>query len=180
MQANRKELIHNFKQVLSVEATLWQKTLTVVNAQYITALGNHNTNSVKNTTDVILNNIFNTCGKITPQMLTQCKGVVKQINFDVDALIDTVSKTVIHWGMYLPQISIPKLNSSISTWFITLSIKLDDTIKSFRDGIEKIQKKKLGMHSNHIFALTINNFRVFLKNCGGFRFSIKEYLAQVV
>ena len=87
-------MIRTFKKVLSIEADLWQKIITAVNAKYIAVLSGYNTNSINNTTDVILKNIFNNYGKIILQMLTQREDVLKQMNFDVDALIDTVSNDV--------------------------------------------------------------------------------------
>ena len=70
MQANHKELIRIFKAVLSVEATLRQKIITAVDVKYIADLSDRNTNSINNTIDVILKHLFNTYGKLTPQMLT--------------------------------------------------------------------------------------------------------------
>ena len=71
MQTNYKEFIRTFKEVLSVEASLRQKIITYVDAKYITSLRDHNTNSINNTIDVIIRNLFDTYVKITPQMLTK-------------------------------------------------------------------------------------------------------------
>ena len=94
MQANHEELVCNFKEVLSVEASLRQKIITSVDVKYTTALQNRNTNSVKKIIDVILNHLFGTYGKITPNMLTQRECIVKKMTFYVGGWIDTVFNEV--------------------------------------------------------------------------------------
>ena len=89
-QTNQKVSIRTFKEVFYVGASLRHKIIIAVNVKYITALCNCNTKSTKKTINVILKNIFDTYGKITPQILTQREDVVKQMTFDVEAPIDTV------------------------------------------------------------------------------------------
>ena len=91
-------MIWSFKEVFSVEASLRKKIITAINAKYITDLRNCNTNSIKKTIDVILKNLFDTYGKITPQILTQRADVVKHMTFDVDTPTDTVFNGVEELG----------------------------------------------------------------------------------
>ena len=60
----------------------------------MTDLRDHNTNSIKNTINIILKHLFDTYGKITPQMLIHRENVVKQMTFDVDTPGDTVFNDV--------------------------------------------------------------------------------------
>ena len=115
MQGNHKELICTFKEVLSVEAALEHQIITAVDAKYITVSRDRNTYFIKNKINVILKNLFNNYGKITPHMLTQWEDVVKQMDFDVEAQIDTFSMTLRNWDILLPQLLIPTPTSSIST-----------------------------------------------------------------
>ena len=87
-------MIWTFKEVFSVASDLRQKIITAVEKKYITVLHDLSTNSIKNTIDTILNNIFDTYSKITPMILNQREDVVKQMTFDVDRAIDTVLKNV--------------------------------------------------------------------------------------
>ena len=90
MQENHKQLIWTFKEVLSVNADLWYKIITAVDAKYITALRNCNTNYIKKIINVILKHILYTYEEIRPKMLTQCEDVIKQMTLDVDAPTGTV------------------------------------------------------------------------------------------
>ena len=91
-------MILSFKEVLSVEADLRQKIITSINTKYISALHNCNTKSINKTNDFILKHIFNTYGETTPQMLIQHDYLVKQMTFDVNTPIDTVSRNVDELG----------------------------------------------------------------------------------
>ena len=140
-----------------------------------TTTANNHTNFINNTIDVILNNIFETYEKITPQMLNQREDVVKPMTFNVEKTINNFSTTLKNWEISLPQLSIPTPTNSISTCLIKLSIKLNDTRYAFDNRITKIQLTKIGMHSNHIFALFFRNWSMLLKNCGRCRFLISKY-----
>ena len=77
MQIQHKELIHSFREVLSVEAALRQQIITAVDSKYSAALHNRNTKSIKKTIDVIIKYLFYTYGKFAPQMLIHREDVFK-------------------------------------------------------------------------------------------------------
>ena len=94
MQANHKELILTFKEVLSIEAALQQKIITAVDAKDISALRNRKNKFTKKIINGVINQIFGAYGKITLHMIIQRKDLVKHMTFDVDAPINTIFSDV--------------------------------------------------------------------------------------
>ena len=90
-----------------------------------------NINSIKNTIDVILKHLFDTYGKITPQIITQREDVVKQINFDVDAPIDTVLNGVEE----LVDIATADLNPYINQQYINLDYNIINKTGRYKIGL---------------------------------------------
>ena len=90
-----------------------------------------NINSIKNTIDVILKHLFDTYGKITPQIITQREDVVKQINFDVDAPIDTVLNGVEELG----DIATADLNPYINQQYINLDYNIINKTGRYKIGL---------------------------------------------
>ena len=114
VKTQQKELIWSFKEVLYVEDSLQKQIITSSDANYITALRDCNTKSIKNSISITRKHLFNTYGKIKPQIFTQPEDVFKQMDFDVDTPINTVRTTLSNWEISLPYISIPTPTISIS------------------------------------------------------------------
>ena len=136
MQTNNKVLIQTFKEFLSVKASLWQHIITIVDKKCIANLCNRNTNSIKNAIGAILEDLFDTYGKIMPHILNQCEDVFKQMNYDVYGPVDTILNDVKALG----DIANTVLNPCTNQQYINLDYNI----------INKNGKYKLGLWKGNL------------------------------
>ena len=82
LQQEYNENLRSFNEVNSVEKALRQQIVSAVDATYMAALRNRATNAINYSVTEILDYLYKTYGKITPQMLDTQESKVKSLIFD--------------------------------------------------------------------------------------------------
>jgi hypothetical protein len=94
MKEQHNEQVRMFREVMGVEKALRQQIVAAVEGDFLAALRNRHSNAITDSISDVLAYLFNTYGKVNPQMLSDEEDRVKQTVYDPKLPIDSVFNAV--------------------------------------------------------------------------------------
>jgi hypothetical protein len=94
MKEQHNEQVRMFCEVMGVEKALHQQIVAAVGSDFLAALRNRHSNAITDSISDVLAYLFNTYGKVNPQMLSDEEDCVKQTVYDPKLPIDSVFNAV--------------------------------------------------------------------------------------
>ena len=88
------EKLHLFREINRVEKALISQIVSVINAEFLTALRNCATNAIPGPVHLVLDYLKDTYVKVTPQLLDKKETLLRAINYTQGSPIDTIFTAV--------------------------------------------------------------------------------------